>query len=101
MGDAYASGNWQVRAGEEDEFVSRWTAFLEWTRENAEGFGGATLIRSAEDQSRFISFAEWTDMEAQAAWRSLPEWQPKMGACRELCDEFVGGPHSRAAAVTP
>ena len=33
-GVSYASGNWLVTSGSEDEFVSRWTDFLQWTRED-------------------------------------------------------------------
>ena len=32
MDELFASGDWHVTAGSEDEFVQRWTEFLEWTR---------------------------------------------------------------------
>jgi heme-degrading monooxygenase HmoA len=101
MGDTYASGDWRVRAGEEDEFVSRWNAFLEWTRDSADGFQGATLIRQNDDGSHFISFSEWADDAARDAWNSSPEFPQKLGACRELCDEFVSKPFTRAASIKP
>ena len=27
---SYSSGEWEVRAGSEEEFVQRWTTFIEW-----------------------------------------------------------------------
>ena len=97
--DSYASGNWVVKEGNEDEFISRWIEFLEWTRDNAEGFGGATLIRDQEDPKHFISFAPWDSPEAQAGWRALPGFVEKFGACRELCEEVRGAPYVRVASI--
>jgi heme-degrading monooxygenase HmoA len=88
-----------VKAGSEDEFVSRWREFLEWTRDSAAGFEEATLIRDATESRHFVSFARWADDGSQQAWRSLPEFPEKLGACRQLCDEFQGGSFNRAASV--
>ena len=57
--ECWASGIWTVRAGSEDEFVTRWRAWLEWTSQNAAGFRSATLIRSEADGRRFESFSDW------------------------------------------
>lgn len=65
MAESYASGDWMVSEGREDEFVSRWLEFLRWTRENADGFKEATLIRHVSDSRHFISFAQWDSDEAQ------------------------------------
>jgi heme-degrading monooxygenase HmoA len=97
--ESYASGNWRVKEGNEEEFISRWVDFLEWTRDNAEGFGGATLIRDQEDPRNFVSFAPWADAAAQDAWRELPEFPQKFGACRELCEEARGATYGRVASV--
>lgn len=101
MADAgsYASGDWHVTEGSEDEFVSRWREFLEWTRDTADGFQDATLIRDAEDPRHFVSFARWEGADAQDAWRSLPEFPAKMGGCRQLCDEMKGGSYERVVAI--
>jgi heme-degrading monooxygenase HmoA len=93
------SGDWRVRKGSEDEFVQRWTEFLEWTKANVPGFIGARLIRDADEASHFISFAEWEDPDARQNWRGLPEFATKMGACRALCDEMRGANYDLAAAV--
>jgi heme-degrading monooxygenase HmoA len=97
--DSFASGTWFVREGREDEFVARWTEFAQWTRDNAEGFREANLLRSAKDPRRFLSVAHWDDDSAQARWRSLPGFLEKLGACRELCDDAQTGRFWRVASV--
>lgn len=99
MAGSYASGNWVVNAGSEDEFLSSWSEFLHWTRENAEGFKEAHLIRDQDEPRHFISFAEWESDEAQQGWRALPEFPEKLGACRALCEDFRGGAFSHVASV--
>lgn len=99
MGDHYASGNWHVSDGKEEEFVERWTEFLRWTRETQEAFGTASLIRDEKDPRHFISFADWKDPGARDAWRQSPGFMERFSACRELCDEFYGGDYRRAVTV--
>src|SRR5204863_2230708 len=54
MAEHYASGNWHVQEGKEDEFITRWTQFLEWTREDHPALESARLIRDAGDLRHFI-----------------------------------------------
>jgi heme-degrading monooxygenase HmoA len=98
-GDQYASGNWTVRAGSEDEFIARWRAFLTESTKTAEGFGTARLLRDSDDPRHFLSFSDWSDAGAREAWKSSPAFAKGMAACRELCDEFVGFDYSQAARV--
>jgi heme-degrading monooxygenase HmoA len=97
--DSFASGLWVVSEGREDEFVSRWIDFVEWTRDNADGFREANLLRSGRDPRRFVSVAHWDDDAAQARWRSTPGFLDKLGACRELCDDAQTGRFRRVASV--
>jgi heme-degrading monooxygenase HmoA len=97
--DSFASGNWIVPEGNEDEFVSRWIEFAEWTRDNAAGFRDANLLRSAKDPRRFVSVAHWDDDSAQAHWRSLPGFLERLAACREMCDDAQTGRFQRVASV--
>ena len=99
MSEEFASGNWCVSPGREEEFVARWTEFLEWTRAAAPGLGSARLIRDAEDPRHFISFATWENAEAMQQWRSLPGFADHLSACRALCGDFRGSSYSLAAAV--
>jgi heme-degrading monooxygenase HmoA len=65
----YASGNWTVKAGMEDEFVARWRAFLSDSTKTAQGFGTARLLRDADDPRHFLSFSEWAEAGARDAWK--------------------------------
>jgi heme-degrading monooxygenase HmoA len=100
-GDSYASANWLVAEGNEGEFEARWIEFLEWTRDNAQGFRGAELIRSERDPRRFVSFSRWDDESDQRAWRWIPEFVARFGACKDLCEETQGGTFRRVASVGP
>ena len=99
MSEGFASGNWCVTAGREEEFVARWTAFLEWTRVSAPGLRSARLIRDVEDPRHFVSFADWESADAMGRWRSLPGFIEKLEACRDLCEDFRGSNYTVAAAV--
>jgi Antibiotic biosynthesis monooxygenase len=54
-GQSYSSGEWSVQAGSEEEFVERWTTFIEWSLNNAPGAESFVLVRSTEDPRRFLS----------------------------------------------
>jgi quinol monooxygenase YgiN len=99
MNSPYASGDWMVGAGSEEEFVKRWTEFLEWTRAAFSECRAAHLIQEAQNPRHFISFASWDSADALQRWRSRPEFAQKMGACRALCEDFRGGDYGLAAAV--
>jgi heme-degrading monooxygenase HmoA len=87
-----------VRAGSEEEFVNRWTAFIEWTSDNAAGAESFVLVRSTDQPRRFLSLGAWESQEAQEAWREMPRMQELLGRCRELCEEFDS--HSYALAAS-
>ncbi len=93
------SGDWKVRPGAEEEFVARWTDFLEWTRASAPGFLGARLIRNTTDPCHFVSFAEWESPSARQAWRELPEFSAKLNACKGLCEDMRGVNYDLAVAI--
>ncbi len=100
-GDAqnYASGNWLVQQGREGDFVVRWNEFLGWTRAQVPGLRWAILIKDSDDGRHFISLAAWETLEALKAWRSLPGFAEKLGACRGLCDEFRGSNYQLIATA--
>ena len=95
----YASGNWVVRPGQEEEFVARWKDFLGWTRESASDLQWAILIKDAGDARHFVSMAGWNSLSALQAWRNHPIFAEKFGACRALCDEFQGSNYRLTAAI--
>ncbi len=99
MENDFASGNWVVRAGCEDEFVARWTEFLQWTRAAAPGLHSVHLIRDLEDSRHFVSVASWDSADAMQRWRSVPEFAERLAACRALCDDFRGSSYTLAATA--
>jgi heme-degrading monooxygenase HmoA len=88
IGQPHSSGYWLVKEGSEENFVSRWTAFVEWSLENASGLESGILIQDSDNLRRFISIGAWDTAEAMQAWRQMPEFQELFEACRELCDEM-------------
>ena len=92
----YASGDWRVRSGAETDFIARWSEFLQWTRAEVPGFLSATLIRDAEEPAHFVSFAEWDSLDALLAWRRLPEFAARMGACQASSAAAQAGPSCSA-----
>ena len=97
---SYASGNWLVTEGKQDEFVARWTEFLGWTRANAPGLVHAFLIRDDGESRHFVSFALWSDAASRGVWKQQDGFAEHLGACRALCEEFAGSDFELAAEVS-
>ena len=100
MGTLYASGNWHVKAGNEDEFIKRWKEFTQWSLDNVAGARSFTLLRNETDGSHFISLGEWEDADSRAKWRSTEQFPKLLGRCRDVCEDFVGGDFAFAASPT-
>ena len=99
MTDMYASGNWMVTEGKEAEFVSRWTGWLEWTRDTASGFIRASLLQDVQDPRHFVSVGEWEDADSRSRWQADPGFVERIAAVRELCDESSVANYERTASV--
>ena len=97
-GDQYASGNWHVQAGSEDEFIARWQAFITESAKTSQGFGSARLLRDADDPRHFLSFSDWADAASRDAWKASPEFERGLTSSRELCDEFAGADSAQVAS---
>jgi quinol monooxygenase YgiN len=97
-GQSYSSGEWLVREGSEEEFIQRWTTFIEWSLDNAVGAESFVLVRSMEESRKFLSLGEWESQQAQEAWREMPRMQVMLGWCRALCDEFDTHRYTLAAS---
>ena len=97
-GRSYSSGEWLVRAGSEEEFIERWTSFIEWTLNEAEGAVSFVLVRSTEEPRKFLSLGAWNSQAAQEAWREMPQMQVMLGHCRAVCDEFDTHRYTLAAS---
>ena len=99
MSDCYASGSWVVNRGLEKDFIQRWMEFLQWTRSSTAGLRSAQLIQDSEEPRHFVSFAAWESSEAMKTWRSLPDFAGRLGACRQLCEDFRGSSYTVVATV--
>jgi heme-degrading monooxygenase HmoA len=100
VGQPFSSGNWIVSEGREEDFIARWTEFVEWSVATM-GTGASEspiLIRETAQPRHFISFGGWKDAETVQKWRGHPEFAERLGRCRELCDEFVAGDYTVASA---
>lgn len=75
MGSLYTSGNWHVRSGSEDEFIKRWTDFVESSKDSVRGQGHFLLIREDADPKHFVSVGTWASAEARGAWMSTPQFE--------------------------
>jgi quinol monooxygenase YgiN len=98
-GHSYSSGEWLVQAGSEEEFVSRWTTFIEWSLNNAPGSESFVLVRSTENPRRFLSLGAWENQGALEVWQQMPRMQELLDQCRQLCEEFEFHPYTQAASL--
>src|SRR6266536_2825274 len=87
MEKPYSHTVWRVKDGMQDEFVARWSEWVEWSRRN--GFAAsAMLIRDSDDPTRFGSFGPWETVDAVRSWRSLSGYQERVGRLQELVEGF-------------
>jgi quinol monooxygenase YgiN len=99
MAENYASGTWHVTAGREQEFVERWTEFLQWTRKDHQAMLTATLLRDEKVPGHYVSIAEWADAASRDAWKNSAEFASHFGACRALCDHMTGSDYAREVTI--
>ena len=100
VGQPYTAGDWMVKAGEEEAFVEKWTAFVDWSQKTIAEARSFFLIRDTEEPRHFLSFGSWMDERAVSAWRQMPEFAELLGACRALCEQFEGRDYAVAATST-
>jgi heme-degrading monooxygenase HmoA len=95
----YASGDWLVRQGSEDEFIDKWRGWLSRSSSGVAGFGWARLLRSNDEPRRFTSFSAWDDAGARDAWKQSTDFAEGFSICRGLCDEFRGGDFTEVVQI--
>ncbi|MGH2711834.1 MAG: antibiotic biosynthesis monooxygenase family protein [Actinomycetota bacterium] len=95
----YASGNWVVKEGSEEDFITRWKDWLTTSASKAPGFGSATLIRDILNPNHFISLSTWDDAKMRDTWKNSSEFAEGMARVRELTDSFSGGDYVVAIRV--
>ena len=83
----YTHGTWQVKPGQEDEFVRRWHELADWTIANFPGARG-TLLRDVAASSRFVSFGPWPTAEHAERWRGSSGFAARVDRIRETLESF-------------
>ena len=88
MRQTYTTGSWKPHFGAEDAFLEAWKEFAAWATTHA-GASFATLARDLRDPERFVSFMAWSDIDSVRAWKSSPEFKPRMARVQEHIDTFA------------
>lgn len=99
MTDQFASGTWKVTEGKADEFIERWTEFLQWARKTQPSLITVSLLRDTNDPRHFVSIAEWTDAASRKAWKDSDGFAEHFGAARALCDDMYGSDYERVVTI--
>src|SRR5215208_1983692 len=99
MSEAYSSGAWTAKEGEEEAFVEAWTEFARWLS-TMPGAGTARLTRDLSEPRRYLSFAPWESADDMHAWKSAPpEFRERMAAVQEHVTEFTPSEFELVAEV--
>ena len=84
---AYTLTTWRVKTGMEDEFVARWSEWIDWS--HLQGLGAhAILLRDAERPGTFVSFGPWESIEAVRHWRVLPGYNQRVARLHDVLEGF-------------
>jgi len=81
----YTSGNFLVRQGEEEAFISAVNDVAEWTMVNFSAAREITLLQDPSRNGRFLTVIRWDDEESIEAWRSDAEFGAYMTQLRDHC----------------
>jgi heme-degrading monooxygenase HmoA len=98
-GQQYSSVTWMVKPDREDDFVACWRDLADWTLETCSGAITLRLLKDDSTPRKYVSFGEWADDAAIAAWRREDEFQRKFGSCRACCEYLDASDLTLAALV--
>lgn len=91
MPQAYTLTVWRVKPGMEDEFVRRWSEWIEWS--HRQGLqADARLLRDVERPGTFTSFGPWATLAAVKSWRALEGYHERVARLQEVLEGFE--PHT-------
>jgi heme-degrading monooxygenase HmoA len=100
-GELYAVDIWQVKTGREQDFISTWSAFTQWTLRTQPGAGQAYLLQDPAQPARFLSVSPWQSAEALHRWRDHSAFGAFVTQAQGLCDELQTQTLRLAATVPP
>lgn len=82
------TAEWIAKDGHEDEFMEAWLAFASWAR-TMPGAGDLRLTRDVVNESRFVSFGLWDDLDAVHRWKSDEGFPPRMAQVQQHVAAFA------------
>lgn len=83
----YTSGDWHVKAGQEDDFAAKWQEISEATTAELEPTAPQVLLRDRENPRHFRIFGRWENEDAIVRWRDGSVFGTRIGELYELLDE--------------
>ena len=87
MGTPFTHTTWQVKSGQEDEFVRRWVDWVQWSHRHGLR-AHARLLRDTENPSTFVSFGPWETVGAVRSWRRDEGYHERVARLQELVERF-------------
>jgi heme-degrading monooxygenase HmoA len=87
-GKYYSIGAWTIKPGRENEFVSTWNDFAQWTTELTAGESMGTLVQDVEEPRLFYCFWPFETEERIKKWRSEPKFRELMMRMRAFCESW-------------
>ena len=87
MSTYYTAGRWIPRPDEAEAFVEAWTEFAAWAS-GMPGAGELRLVREVGDAGHYVSFGVWASDDAVRAWKSAPEFRPRLARVLEHVAQF-------------
>ena len=94
----FTSGDWHVKAGNEQEFLEAWKSLAECSM-GPSGGREFILIRDVVDPLHFVSFGWWSDPAWVTMSRSREEFVRRFRRVQALCEQSRGGDFRVAIAV--
>jgi heme-degrading monooxygenase HmoA len=87
MSTLYTHTTWRVKPGHEEDFVERWSEWIDWS--HRQGLQApAMLLRDAEVPTTFVSLGPWASLQAVRSWRALPGYQERVARLQEVLEGF-------------
>lgn len=90
-GTYYTMAVWQVREGQQGEFLRVWREELGPAFAAIDPGAQGTLLQSLEDPRRYVSFGPWESPERMQAARGDPVARAILQRLIALCDEAMPG----------
>jgi quinol monooxygenase YgiN len=84
----YTSGDWRVKQGREQEFVTAWSELAEWSTTKFGPDGWGRLFQDKDDPTFFRSLGQWPDESVVKEWRASDGFAQRLSKIRELVEEM-------------